>query len=70
MSRYSANGQYAITWINKSILPFDTTFDLNLLGINDDLKQILETGYYFDTSRFNHTFTNIDEIKNFVGLSS
>ena len=68
MSQYSANGQYPITFINKTIFPSDKIFDLNLLGINNDMKQILEKGYYFDTSEFNHTYTDIDKIKKFVNL--
>jgi hypothetical protein len=68
MKYFMANGQYPITWINKSILPYDT-YDLKLIGINDnDIIKILESKYFFDTDRFNHKFTNIDEIKNFVGL--
>jgi len=62
LSSYVVNGQFPITSINHSVLPI-ITYDLELLGINDEVKKILETDYDFDTSRFNNTFTNIDEIK-------
>ena len=68
----SVNGQYPITRINDSVLPWnaeDIDLDLKLLGLNDDVKKILETTYTFDIARFTHNFTNIDEIKHFVSLS-
>jgi len=33
------------------------------------VKKILETTYTFDLDRFNHDFTNIKDIKDFVSLS-
>ena len=72
MDYYSVNGQYPITRINASVLPWNTEdiyLDFKLLGLNDDVKKILETTYTFDIARFIHNFTNIDEIKNFVSLS-
>jgi hypothetical protein len=68
MMFFMANGQYPIKFINRSILPFDR-YDLNLIGINDnDIIEILDSAYIFDTSRFNHDFANIEQIKKFVGL--
>lgn len=65
LSSYYVNGQFSITNINHSVLP-RINFNLELLGINHEVRKILETEYNFDTSRFNHTFTNIDEIKKFI----
>ena len=72
MEYYSVNGQYPITRINDSVLPWkteDINLDFTLLGLNDDVKKILDTNYTFDIARFTHNFTNIDEIKDFVSLS-
>ena len=71
MRYYSVNGQYPITIINASVLPWteDIHLDFKLLELNDDVKKILETTYTFDLGRFIHNFTNIDEIKDFVSLS-
>jgi hypothetical protein len=67
LSSYMVNGAFPIGNINNSIFPYNynKSLDFTLLEINDDVKKILETNYKFDTSRFNHTFTNIDEIKRF-----
>ncbi len=67
LSSYMVNGSYPIKNINNSIIykNYNKFYDFKLLGINNDVKKILETNYEFDTSRFNHKFTNIDEIKSF-----
>ena len=91
--KYTAHGQYCISEVNRSILNYEISWnldmlkdpmfieskyewstnkmakynpDLKLLGINDNMKKILESKYNFDINKYKHSFTNIEEVNEFV----
>lgn len=41
-------------------------FNLNLLGIDPEIVKILEKSYEFNLSRFEHSFTTIEEVEHFI----
>ena len=63
---YSANGQYYISPINDSKIRNNSGKSLDLLGINPEILKILQKTYLFDFSKFEHTFTTIEEVEKFI----
>jgi len=63
---YSAHGQHVFTKISSKNLSNSNQENLNLLGIDPEIVKILEKSYEFNLSRFEHSFTTIEEVEHFI----
>ena len=66
LNSYSAHGQHWFTKISSKNLLNSNQENLNLLGIDPEIVKILEKSYEFNLSRFEHSFTTIEEVEHFI----